>query len=104
MLAVIKRMPVFSQMHAEVDGHIFEVEQISRQLGGWLSSLQNSSIQGQRHLNDATRTRFDQDKRRREFAQEHGERIKEVEARILENQNKRRAQNSEPTHNDETSE
>lgn len=38
-------------------------ESVSRQLRGWLNSLQNSDIQGQRHLNDATREAWDRRRR-----------------------------------------
>ena len=39
----------------------------SRQLRGWLDSLQNSDIKGQRHLNDISRTQWDQERRREAF-------------------------------------
>jgi len=96
MLAVMKRMLAFEQLRNEIQQYQSDCEQISRQLGGWLSSLQNSGIQGQRYLNDATRTRFDQEQRRRAFVEEHAERMKEVEARILENQKQSRAPSNEP--------
>jgi len=40
---------------------------VSRQLRGWLDSLQNSDIKGQRHLNDVSRARWDQERRREAF-------------------------------------
>ena len=39
----------------------------SRQLWGWAESLQNSDIQGQRHLNERGRRDYDQKKRAGEF-------------------------------------
>ena len=39
----------------------------SRQLRGWAESLQNSDIQGQRHLNERGRRDYDQKKRAGEF-------------------------------------
>ncbi len=42
----------------------------SRQLRGWADSLQNSDIQGQRHLNQRTRRDYDQKKRSAEFRKE----------------------------------
>ena len=36
-----------------------QVEGISRQLRGWANSLQNSDIQGQRHLNDQSKRGYD---------------------------------------------
>ncbi len=93
MLAVMKRMPNFTQLAREIDRYQAESEQISRQLGGWLQSLQNSNIQGQRHLNDDSRIRFDQEKRRKAFLDSNAERMKEIESKILEDQRKRRTPN-----------
>jgi four helix bundle protein len=42
-------------------------ESVSRQLRGWADSLQNSEIRGQRHLNEATRSAWQQDRRTQEF-------------------------------------
>lgn len=42
-------------------------ENISRQLYGWINSLQNSDIDGQRHLNDKTRQTYEQRQRRDAF-------------------------------------
>ena len=42
----------------------------SRQLRGWADSLQNSDIQGQRHLNDRTRRDYTQKQRASEFQKE----------------------------------
>lgn len=39
----------------------------SRQLRGWADALQNSQIQGQRHLNHRTRREYDQKNRASEF-------------------------------------
>jgi four helix bundle protein len=46
---------------------ITQCESISRQLRGWADSLQNSEIKGQRHLNEASRTEWDQHRRREAF-------------------------------------
>ena len=95
MLAVMKRMPNFTQLAPEIDRYQAESEQISRQLGGWLQSLQNSNIQGQRHLNDDSRIRFDQEKRRKAFLDSNAERMIEIESKILEDQRKRRTANED---------
>ena len=42
----------------------------SRQLRGWADSLQNSDIQGQRHLNERTRRDYEQQKRSAQFRKE----------------------------------
>lgn len=44
-----------------------QCENISRQLYGWINSLQNSDIDGQRHLNDKTRQTYEQRQRREAF-------------------------------------
>ena len=38
---------------------VAQCEAVSRQIGAWISSLQNSDIAGQRHLNDASRAAYD---------------------------------------------
>lgn len=42
-------------------------ENCSRQIRGWADSLQNSNIEGQRHLSDRSRREFDQKKRAMEL-------------------------------------
>ena len=44
-----------------------QCENISRQLYGWAISLQNSDIEGQRHLDDKTRQAYEQRQRRDAF-------------------------------------
>ena len=44
-----------------------ECEGISRQIRGWANSLQNSDIEGQRHLNDKSKQVFEQRQRRETF-------------------------------------
>ena len=89
MLAVMKRMQNFMSLTHDIDRYQSECEQISRQLGGWLQSLQNSNIQGQKHLNDDSKMRFDQEKRRKAFLESNAERMKEIEAKILNDQRNR---------------
>lgn len=89
MLAVMKRMPSFAQLASEIDRYYAECEQISRQLGGWLQSLQNSDIKGQRHLNEEAKKRFDGKQRRKAFLDSNAERMKEIEAKIMEDVRKR---------------
>jgi four helix bundle protein len=89
MLAVMKRMPNLDPLTCEIDRYYAECEQISRQLGGWLQSLQNSDIKGQRHLNEEVQRRFDGEKRRKAFVDSNAERMKEIEAKIMEDVRKR---------------
>ena len=68
----------------EEEGRIRELigrcEAVSRQLRGWLDSLQNSEIKGQRHLNEKTRAVYEEGKRAEAF----GERMAEFRARMAE--------------------
>lgn len=52
---------------SQISDFIGQCENISRQLYGWASSLQNSGIEGQRHQNDKTRQAYDQWQRREAF-------------------------------------
>jgi four helix bundle protein len=56
-----------SDLKSQISGLIPRCESISRQIRGWADSLQNSDIRGQRHLNDASRATFVQERRTREF-------------------------------------
>jgi len=56
---------------------------------GWLQSLLNADIQGERHLNEESKMRFDGERRRKAFLDSNAERMKEIKAMILEDQRKR---------------
>jgi four helix bundle protein len=56
-----------SDLKFQISGLIPRCESISRQIRGWADSLQNSDIRGQRHLNVASRSAYDQGRRTREF-------------------------------------
>lgn len=55
-------------------------ESCSRQLRAWADSLQNSDIQGQRHLNKESRSHYE----KRKAAQEGQRKLEEMERKILE--------------------
>lgn len=63
MLCVMERMPGFHELKSEISDWKQTCESISRQIRGWANSLQNSEIDGQRHLNDRSRAAFDSKKR-----------------------------------------
>jgi four helix bundle protein len=67
ILAVIEQMPVFNDLRSQISDLKLQVESISRQIRGWTNILQNTKIQGQRHLNDSSRRAYEQEKDRREF-------------------------------------
>lgn len=62
MLSLVRRRPWAKSLVVEIDEIKSLATGCARQLRGWADSLQNSEIKGQRHLNRATRQRF-QDKR-----------------------------------------
>jgi four helix bundle protein len=73
MLGVIERMTHSERTDNAVDSDATirdlksQCEQISRQIRGWANSLQNSRIEGQRHLNDESRQAYSQQQRRAAF-------------------------------------
>lgn len=52
-----------SDLKSQISNLKSKAESCSRQLRGWADSLQNSEIQGQRHLNNRSREAFEQKKR-----------------------------------------
>ena len=56
-----------SNLNSQIAVLIPRCESISRQIRGWADSLQNTDVRGQRHLSDATRTAWHQDRRTKEF-------------------------------------
>ena len=73
------RRPRFAHLHPEIQSIIPLAESCSRQIRGWTDSLQNSTIQGPRHLNDATRQAFTQTRRADAFR----EKLKAMTQHIL---------------------
>jgi four helix bundle protein len=67
MLRFLERWPAAAHLKSEISNLILLAESCSRQIRGWADSLQNSSIPGQRHLNDQTRAAFDTHRRADDF-------------------------------------
>ena len=57
----------WSQFKSQISNFQSECEGISRQIRGWANSLQNSDIEGQRHLTDKSKQAFEQRQRREAF-------------------------------------
>jgi four helix bundle protein len=57
MLNFFSRHPVLEDFKSQITNLKSQAESCSRQLRAWADSLQNSPIKGQRHLNNAERTR-----------------------------------------------
>jgi len=67
VLRFCERLPRFAHLHSRVADLIQRGIAISRQIRGWTDSLQNTDIQGQRHLNEHTRREYDQTRRTQAF-------------------------------------
>lgn len=57
MLQVLLRWEEFGDFKSQISDLITGSEKISRQLYGWIESLKNSEISGQRHLAEKARAR-----------------------------------------------
>jgi four helix bundle protein len=67
MLCLIDRVPRFSNFKFEISHLKGRGENISKQLHGWLESLKNSKIKGNKFLTQKERERIEQDKEFEEF-------------------------------------
>jgi four helix bundle protein len=67
MLRYAERRADLGMLQPEVRALISRAEAIARQLRGWANALQNSPIEGPRHLTDASRARYEQERRARAF-------------------------------------
>jgi four helix bundle protein len=82
MLRVMERMDEFAPIEPSAASLVTEFESVSRQLRAWAASLQNSEIQGQRHLNDKTRQDYANQQRRTKAIQDHAAFRLELEERL----------------------
>jgi four helix bundle protein len=67
MLRFIDRAPQAGHLKSQISNLIALAETCSRQIRGWANSLQNSEIEGQRHLTDASRERYEARERAARF-------------------------------------
>jgi four helix bundle protein len=70
MLGLLNLLPPFGRLKEQVHHLNLQALSISRQLGGWAASLQNSKIKGLRHMNDKTRRSSRMQRDREEFLEE----------------------------------
>lgn len=70
MLCLLDLLPNFANLKSEISNLRSLAVSISRQLGGWANSLQNSQIKGQRYLTQKTRQASEATRQREEFLQE----------------------------------
>jgi four helix bundle protein len=59
MLCLAQKLPGFANLKSEISNLKSLAENISRQLRGWAAQLQDSSIEGQRHLNEKSKRVYD---------------------------------------------
>lgn len=79
MLKVLARWDEFGNFKSQISDLTIDSERISKQLYGWIESLKNSSITGQRHLDDKARANYSNKKDRQSFIDEL-DRINKTEA------------------------
>jgi len=60
----------FHEFRSQITDLRTRSERISKQLYGWIESLKNSGITGQRHLNDRKRASYSGNKEREDFLAE----------------------------------
>jgi four helix bundle protein len=79
MLKVLLKWNEFSNFKSQISDLIGDSERISRQLYGWIESLKNSEIAGQRRLDDKARNLYTSKQERAEFLDQL-DRINQAEA------------------------
>jgi four helix bundle protein len=70
MMRVLETWNVFSHRRSQISNFIIHCENISKQLYGWIESLKNSEIAGQRRLDEKARNRYASKKEREKFLEE----------------------------------
>jgi four helix bundle protein len=70
MMRVMERWEAFGDLKSQISNFINRSENISRQLYGWVESLKNSEIPGQRRLDDKAKNRYAGKKEREQFLEE----------------------------------
>jgi len=70
MLCLLERRKGYDDFKSQISNLKSLAESCSRQLRAWADHLQNSDIQGQRHLNEKTRASYHSKRNSEEFRQE----------------------------------
>jgi four helix bundle protein len=70
MLFLLEGMKPFRSLDSEFRKLRADTESISKQLGGWIRSLKDSELKGQRYVTDKTRKQADRARERDEFLRE----------------------------------
>lgn len=80
MLKVLAGWSNVANLKSQISDLTNQSENISRQLYGWIESLKNSEISGQRHLDDKARNRFANKQQKQEFMEDL-DRINQIEVK-----------------------
>lgn len=67
MLCLCERAARFANLKSEISNLKLRAEGVAKQLSGWLGSLKNSPIKGQKFLNDTERSRLKRIREDKEF-------------------------------------
>lgn len=70
MMRVLETWMAFGNLKSQISDFIVQCEKISKQLYGWMESLKNSEISGQRRLDEKARNRYAGKKEREQFFEE----------------------------------
>ena len=70
MMRVLETWDIFGNCKSQISNFIAQCEKISKQLYGWIESLKNSEISGQRRLDDKAKNRYANKKEREQFLEE----------------------------------
>ena len=79
MLCLLERIPAFRDLESDILNLKSKAESISKQLGAWIRSVQNSGLKGQRYVTDQTR-KSDQAGRERKAFLEKLEKIRNAKS------------------------
>src|SRR2546427_12313569 len=67
MLCLLERIPAFRDLESDILNLKSKAESISKQLGAWIRSVQNSGLKGQRYVTDQTRKSDEASRERKAF-------------------------------------
>ncbi len=70
MLCLLEKIPAFGDLESEILSLKSRAESVSKQLGAWLRSLQDSEMKGKRYVNETTRRASQAARDREEFLNE----------------------------------
>jgi len=82
MFCFFERRPTLHHFKSEISNLKSLAENLSRQIRGWADSLQNSDIQGQRHLNERARSNYDRRREAEKSRQQWEEQARAVISRL----------------------